>query len=46
MDEYMEWKKGKGRKMNFVIAPIKEVSLFQAMLFGVVCKYRKFQVRN
>lgn len=27
----MEWKKGKVRKMNFVIAPIKEVSLFQAI---------------
>jgi len=36
MDEYMEWKKGKVRKMNFVILPIKEVSLFHAMLIGVV----------
>ena len=44
MDEYMEWKKGKVRKKNFVIVVIKEVSLFHAMLIGVVCKYRKFQV--
>ena len=37
---------GKVRKMNFVIVPIKEVSLFQAMLIGVVWNYRKFQSRN
>ena len=36
MDEYMEWKKEKVRKMNFVIVVIKEVSLFQAKLIGVV----------
>lgn len=37
---------GKGRKNDFVIVPIKEVSLFQAMLIGVVWNDRKFQVWN